>query len=342
MNPQLQANIKATSNSNQTIGVPNKNAFYQQVGAAKASGMNNEQVANMFANNPFGVSFQELLGAPESARTTSYTAPKADPYAKWGGRAGLNEAKNNIFSNFNAGADKAAFDYGTSVEDTVRGLRDNQNAINLRGAQNELAKMQGRQGVLGMVNRGVNSVGVMMGNRNAGDSSAAQTLAQVYGQMGNQEMNKIGNQYAMQNEELGRLQATQDEDMATKTARLRQSKDIAVNDLVNKARASLAALNAEMASAAVPDRIALEQESARIKNELLGKLQQFDSQLASAPSNIRADSSEAKMAAAQRMATAGTELSNPFEFDQIGSQMQSGPFSGNLPLFTYPRNKQRG
>lgn len=277
--------------------------------------------------------------APKQAST--YSAPKVNPYAKWGDQAGLNASKQNIFDSFNVGADKAAYDYGTSVEDTIRGLRDNQNALNLRGAQNELAKMQGRQGVLGMVSRGVNSTGTMLGNRNAADSSAAQTLAQVYGQMGSQEMNKISNQYAMQNEELGRLQATQDEDMATKTARLRQSKDIAVNDLVNKARASLAALNAEMVSAAVPDRIALEQESARIKNELLGRLQQYDSQLASAPSNIRADSSEAKMAAAQRMATAGTELANPFQFDQIGTQAQTGPFSGNLPLFTYPRNKQR-
>ena len=130
--------------------------------------------------------------------------------------------------------------------------------------------------------------------------------------------------------------------MATKTARLRQSKDIMVNDLVNKARASLAALNAEMASAAVPDRIALEQESARIKNELLGRLQQFDSQLASAPSNYRASSPEARMAEAQRMAAQGQEAANPFDFNQVDTQMQSGPFSGNLPLFTYPRNKQRG
>lgn len=280
---------------------------------------------------------------PKATATASATsAPKANPYAKWGSLAGLNEAKQNIFDNFNVGADKTAFDYGSSVEDTIRSLRDNQNNLNLRGAQTELAKMQGRQGVLGMVNRGVNSVGTMLGNRNAGDSSAAQTLAQVYGQMGTQELNKIGNQYAMQNEELARLQATQDEDMATKTARLRQSKDIMVNDLVNKARASLAALNAEMASASVPDRIALEQESARIKNELLGRLQQFDSQLASAPSNIRANSQEGRMAEAQRMAAQGQEAANPFDFNQVDTQMQSGPFSGNLPLFTYPRNKQRG
>lgn len=280
--------------------------------------------------------------ATPKATATAASAPKANPYAKWGSLAGLNEAKNNIFSNFNVGADKMAYDYRTGVEDTIRGLRDNQNALNVRGAQNELAKMQGRQGVLGMVSRGVNSVGTMLGNRNAGDSSAAQTLAQVYGQMGTQEMNKIGNQYAMQNEELGRLQATQDENMATKTARLRENKDVLVNELVSKTRASLAALNAEMANASVPDRIALEQESARIKNELLGRLQQFDSQLASAPSNIRANSPEARMAEAQRMAAQGQEAANPFDFNQVDTQMQSGPFSGNLPLFTYPRNKQRG
>lgn len=297
-------------------------------------------IYNTYGRNS-GVSYQEVGGILGEAykQPTQQTSPKADPYAKWGGRAGLNEAKQNIYSNFNAGGDKMAFDYRTGVEDTVRGLRDNQNALNMRGAQNELAKMQGRQGVLGMVNRGINSTGVMMGNRNAGDSSAAQTLANVYGSMGTQEMNKIGNQYAMQNEELARLQSTQDEDMASKTARLRENKDIMVNDLVNKARASLAALNAEMANAAVPDRIALEQESARIKNELLGRLQQFDGQLASAPSNIRANSSEARMAEAQRLAQAGKSADNPFQFQQIDTQAQSGPFSGNLPLFT-DRNRR--
>jgi len=327
--------------------VPNAYGLYTLAQGMVNQGYNVNDVAKQFSNNPYGISYQELAGMKSTAgggggTSQAAAAPKADPYAKWGGRAGLNEAKNNIFSNFNVGADRTAFDYGTKVEDTIRGLRDNQQALNMRGAQTELAKMQGRQGVLGMVNRGINSTGVMMGNRNAGDSSAAQTLANVYGSMGQQEMNKIGNDYALQNEELARLQSTQDENMASQTARLRQSKDVEVNDLVNKARASLAALNAEMGSASVPDRIAIEQESARIKNELLGKLQQYDSMLASAPSNIQANSPEARMAEAQRMAQAGKSAENPFQFNEIGTQMQSGPFSGNLPLFTYPRNKQRG
>ena len=326
--------------------VPNAYGLYTLAQGMVNQGYDTNEVAKQFSNNPYGISYQELAGMKSTAggggTSRAAAAPKADPYAKWGGRAGLNEAKNSIFSNFNVGADKTAYDYRTSVEDTIRALRDNQDAINLKGAQNELGRLQGRQGVLGMVSRGVNSVGTMLGNRNAGDSSAAQTLAGVYGSMGNQEMNKINNQAELVNQDIARLQAAQDEDMATRPARLQQGKDIAVNDLVNKARASLAALNAEMASASVPDRIALEQEATRIKNELLGRLQQFDSMLASAPSNIRADSQEGRMARAQSMAQAGVSAENPFQFDQIDTQMQSGPFSGNLPLFTYPRNKQRG
>lgn len=273
---------------------------------------------------------------------STYSAPKADPYAKWGGRAGLDQARNNLMEGLNNSANQSAASWRYGAEDTLNALTQNQNNINRMGAQNELARTQGRQGILGMVGRNLRSSGVMLANKNASDSSAAGALANAYGDIGHRELNKVGNQYAMQGEEIGRLQENQNRELTTKTNRLREDKNFQVNDIVNKARTAIGALNADMANASIPDRIAMEQEINRIKNGMLDSLQKLDSDLASAPSNIRADSADARRAEAQRMAGEGMEASNPFEFNQdINTQFQGGPFAGNMPLYTFPRNRQR-
>lgn len=270
------------------------------------------------------------------------SAAKADPYAKWGGRAGLDQARNNLMEGLNNSANQSAASWRYGAEDTLNALTQNQSNINRMGAQNELARTQGRQGILGMVGRNLRSSGVMLANKNASDSSAAGALANAYGDIGHRELNKVGNQYAMQNEEIGRLQENQTRELTTKTNRLREDKNFQVNDIVNKARTAIGALNADMANASIPDRIAMEQEINRIKNGMLDSLQKLDSDLASAPSNIRADSADARRAEAQRMAQEGTSAANPFEFNQdINTQFQGGPFAGNMPLYTFPRNRQR-
>lgn len=273
---------------------------------------------------------------------STYSAPKVDPYAKWGGRAGLDQARNALIEGLNNSANQSAASWRYGAEDTLNALSQNQNNINRMGAQNELARTQGRQGILGMVGRNLRSSGVMLANKNASDSSAAGALANAYGDIGHRELNKVGNQYAMQNEEIGRLQENQTRELTTKTNRLREDKNFQVNDIVNKARTAIGALNADMANASIPDRIAMEQEINRIKNGMLDSLQKLDSDLASAPSNIRADSADARRAEAQRMAQEGTSAANPFEFNQdINTQFQGGPFAGNMPLYTFPRNRQR-
>lgn len=273
---------------------------------------------------------------------STYSAPKVDPYAKWGGRAGLDQARTALIDSLNNAANQSAASWRYGAEDTLNALSQNQNNINRMGAQNELARTQGRQGILGMVGRNLRSSGVMLANKNASDSSAAGALANAYGDIGHRELNKVGNQYAMQNEEIGRLQENQTRELTTKTNRLREDKNFQVNDIVNKARTAIGALNADMANASIPDRIAMEQEINRIKNGMLDSLQKLDSDLASAPSNIRADSADARRAEAQRMAQEGTSAANPFEFNQdINTQFQGGPFAGNMPLYTFPRNRQR-
>jgi len=298
------------------------------------------------AINPYPIQTNTITPAPKTTTQANTggggSAAKADPYAKWGGRAGLDQARNNLMEGLNNSANQSAASWRYGAEDTLNALTEKQNNINRMGAQNELARTQGRQGILGMVGRNLRSSGVMLANKNASDSSAAGALANAYGDIGHRELNKVGNQYAMQGEEIRRLQENQTRDLTTKTNRLREDKNFQVNDIVNKARTAIGALNADMANASIPDRIAMEQEINRIKNGMLDSLQKLDSDLASAPSNIRADSADARRAEAQRMAGEGMEASNPFEFNQdINTQFQGGPFAGNMPLYTFPRNRQR-
>lgn len=288
---------------------------------------------------PFDVS----IGSPGLSAPVQQAAPAVDPYAAWGGRAGLDQARNSIFENFNIGADKTAGDYGAGVRDLVQGYKSGQDTLNRAGAQNDLSKIQGTQNVMGMVNRGIASGRSLLANKNASDSSAAGAIANAYGKIGQGELSKVGNQYALTGEDIARQQQTFDESMTNKYADIARNKENTVNQLVMAAKDQISTLNAQMANASIPDRIALEQEAARLKGELLGKLQKFDGDLASAKSNNTAWDPNARRAEALRLSQAGVAASNPFQFSQEAPlQAQPGPDVGNLPIYTFNRNRQQG
>lgn len=55
-----------------------KDSFYQQVGSAQQSGLSSQQVADKYANNPYGVSYQELLKGGSPGVNTSLDSGFAD------------------------------------------------------------------------------------------------------------------------------------------------------------------------------------------------------------------------------------------------------------------------
>lgn len=322
--------------------------------------------ADMFANNKGGVSYQELLGRAQGVLGNNNINPAkggdinkynaqygatanvggggapVDPYAALGGRAAVDASKASIYNNFNIGADKTALQYGQGVRDLVQGYQTNQDNLNREGSQNDLAKIQGTQGVLGMVNRGIASGRSQLANKNASDSSAAGAIANAYGKVGQGELSKVNNQYALTGEDIGRKQATLEQQMTNQFNDVRANKEVTVNEMVNKTKDAISALNAQLASASIPDKIAIEQETVRLKNELLGRLQQYDQQLATAQTTIKSNTPEARRAEALRMSQAGVSAANPFQFtEEAPIQAQAGPSVGNLPLYTYNRNKQR-
>lgn len=286
----------------------------------------------------------------------TYTAPPPDPYAQWtqyGGGTG-EQNFNNLVSGFNTqlgGITSTAGNSATnlqgglnqSVLDTLRDYGRSQAGINKLNVQNESSKIQGGRDIMGMVGRGIKSGGVMLANRNAGNSSAAEAIANAYGQIGQRQLSSVNNQYLMNAEDVGLKQKYLKEDMAAAPGTFHEGIMQNVNSIVSAAQNSLYTLDAQMASASMPDRIAIEQEKEKIKQDALSKLSQYDTQLTTGLGKIAPTTTGANRTTANTQLTAGQADPNLFKYStQTPSQFQNtGPFASELPIFTYPYNKTK-
>lgn len=254
---------------------------------------------------------------------------------------GFNTQKQNIYGSAQDAARNAGIGYKGSILDFVDSLRTGQQQIDNRGINNELAKQRGTSSVLDMVGRGIRSGGVMLANRNASDSSAAGALSRAYGDIGRRNLSQVGNEYELENREIGLMQGNLDAQRASGMRKLSDSKEQIVGNIVQEARNALAQLDASMANASLPERIAIENEKEAIRQQVLGELSQFDQMLASETDNIRPMEGNARIAEATRLNTAGAAPSNMFNFDsEVPAQFQNtGPFASELPIFTY-RNRR--
>lgn len=276
-------------------------------------------------------------------------ASTTDPYARFGGQAryntltsGFDAQKQNIFGTAREGAQNQALGRQSSILDYIQGLQSGQRAIDERGVQNELALRQGRGSVLDMVGRGVRQGGTMLAQKNATDSSAAEGLARAYGDMGQRQMSTLGNQYELENRDIGLQQAEFDQQRATGLRKFDENKVQAVNSIVADAQSRLAQLDAAMVDADMPTRIQMEQEKNAIKQEAMGILSQFDQQLSQGAAGVQATGVDDRRRTAADLATRGVAAANPFDFTASApAQFQnSGPFASELPLFMLPRQRQ--
>lgn len=277
-----------------------------------------------------------------NASSTTSTAP-SNPWASFGGGydAYMNQ-KNNIYGSARDAANTAAPGFQGSILDFITQGQTTQRNINERGNQAELAKRQGRTSILDMVGRGVRSLGSMLAGRNAADSSAMMQGAKAYGDFGMRQMNDIGNQYAQENRQIGFAQDDLANQLASGQRRFGEDKNRMISGIVSNARNELAKLDAALAEADAPTRIAIEQEKAAIEAEVRGILSQFDPTLQQGVAGITPTSLEQRQAQAAQMAQAGQGATNPFEFtNQVPAAFQgTSQFAGGLPLFTLPRRRE--
>lgn len=279
---------------------------------------------------------------------TSQTAPS--PYSTYqqGLMNNFDPQKANIFSSANDAATNAGQNLGygnNGIMSFINGLRDSQQGIDNKGVQNELAKIQGGRSILDMVGRGIKSGGVMLGNRNAGDSSGAEAIARAYGDAGRRQMSQVGNQYALGQNDIAQQQTSLDRkrnDYVNGPGGYQLSKANIVSGIVDAARNSLAQLDAQMAQASLPQRIAIEQEKENIRTQVMGHLTQYDQLLADQNQQINPMSHDASQQKAFGLASAGAAPESAFNFSsQTPTQWQgTGPFASDLPIFTYGQKKQ--
>lgn len=256
-------------------------------------------------------------------------------------RSNFNTKKQGIFDSINQWGDNTAARYGLDVRDFGNKLKSGQDALNLRGANNEAGRIQGTAGILGMIGRGVRSAGTYLGGRNAGRSSAAGEIARAYGDVGRRQMSSVGNQYAAAEAQRGVDQTTFDNEANLGVDRFKQQMDEQINAQVASAQSALTDLDVQMQNASLPDRIAIDQEKNRIKSELIAKLQTFDQQARDARANARATDVNQNRGTAQSNLAQGQAPADMFSFtDQAPMQLQnSGPSASGLPIFT--NNKRR-
>lgn len=270
------------------------------------------------------------------------TQAPVDPFAAYGGRAAydskvgsINAQRQGLFGSVNDAIGGAANSYKSSILDYLDSLRAGQRTIDAQGVQNELAKKQGTQNILGMVGRGIRSGGVILNNKNASSSSATKAIADAYGQLGREQLSNVGNQYEQGQNAINEQQMSFQDQQAQGLRHLDENKQNVINNIVTQARTQLANLDSSIAGASLPDRINVEAEKEKIRQQALTALQQYDAQLSQGVSGVTPTSQQARMGQAATLANAGTAPENAFDFTtQLPAQFQNGPFSSTLPLFS--------
>lgn len=328
-------------------------------GASKAAQKSNRPpTATQRANN-FAKSFNSRTAGsnkraaslqPLSLASSGGSSAAPDPYAQWGGQDaynalldGFHKQKSGIYSTARDAASNFGLGYHDNILDFIHGIQSAQDTINSKGARNELAKIQGTQGVLGMVGRGIKSGGVLLAGKNAGNSSAAGAIANAYGDIGRRELSDVGNQYANANEDLRLQQGETDYQREAGARKLQTSKTQTINQIVAEARDKFAQLDAAMADKSLPERIAIDQEKEAVRQEVLAQLQAYDQELTNGLSGIKATSTDERRTKANELATAGTDLGkDAFAYTtEAPAQFQStGPFASELPVFSTKTRKE--
>lgn len=265
---------------------------------------------------------------------------QADAQAKANARNNFLSGRDALYSSLNMAGDNKAREYQSSIDHWLNQDKASQEAINAKAVNAEMARNQGVQGIRSMVGNGIKSAGVMLANKNAGSSSAAGALANAYGQLGQRQMQQVGNQYGIAENQIGLEQGVLQDSRTLQKKDYENYKLNTVNDIITEARKNMLALNADAANASLPDQIAIEQEVERIRSEAMGKLQAFDAQL---NNTAQATGREANLTKANELAQKGMGGDNPFQFttQNYDPQFQyQGPAGGALPIYTY-NNKNK-
>ncbi len=303
-----------------------------------------------YSNEYLGPYSNEYFQPADTTNTSGPTKAELDAAAAEAAEAARIDTLRSQFNAQKQGAfdsaDQWLTNYGTDLNrgiiESVRGLGQKQQGIDRFFTDNEAKKMQGTTGILGMIGRGVKSAGTYLGGRNAGSSSAAGEIAKAYGDVGRRQMSVVGNQYAAGNEQGMIDQGNLDWEKENYSAKFKEQMDREINTKTLELKGELERLNAAMAEASLPDRIAIEQEIATKKNQFIASLQQYDNNVKSGVAGVKGQTTDQYRTKANENLAAGQAPADMFSFtDQVPMQLQnSGPSASGLPIYTNPTKKQ--
>ena len=253
-------------------------------------------------------------------------------------RDSFNQGRNVYTDSINQRVGNESQGYQRSVQDWATGVTQKQQGIDTAGINADMAKTQGMRGIMDMVGNGIQSAGVMLGNRNAGSSSAAGAIANAYGKLGSKQASSVGNQYAQAQNQIGLEQANLEAAKALQVSRFGEDKINIVNNIINDAQKQIAALNEAAAGASISDRMDIEAEKTRLRDTANAQLKAYDSEMSKAKG---AQTDDQRRNEAQRLLALGTAPTTQFNYStEAPAQFQNtGPYASSMPLYTYNRNK---
>lgn len=224
----------------------------------------------------------------------------------------------------------------SSILDWLDSRKQAQNTIDANSVQYALAKAQGLQDINDMVSNGIQSGGITLANNNAGSSSATDAIARAYAILARQQASKVGNQFA---QNMNTNDTAQNNLLSADTTELRhlgESKEDAINTIVNNARNSLASLNSNAQYSGLTDRVDIEARAAQIRQQAIDALSSLDAQLASGISSNGAMSKSDVNQKAAALLAAGVAPTTSYDYttDVPTTLQNTGQFASSLPIFT--------
>lgn len=272
-------------------------------------------------------------------------APATDPQAaakaaaQSAARESFGIGKSNIYSSATTGADAWKSGQRNNILDFIDSLRSGQSGIDNQRINNEVNRQRGTSDVLGMVSRGLQSGGVMLANRNASNSSAAEAIARAYGELGQRQQSGVNNQFSMGERGIDQAQQAFDTQRQSGLRRFATDKVSKIDEIVGNAQNAFVELNQQAANADITDRVAIEQEKENIRNQVLSQLAELD-QVLGGQESIQAAGRDQIRSQATGLNQSGAATPDQFTYDsQAPLMQQSGPSLGMLPLYS---NRRRG
>ena len=256
-------------------------------------------------------------------------APAPDPYERWGGYAGYQKAVNDYNSTKNLTYGSITDAIGdtvtgtkSSVLDFLTGYGEQQKGIDKSAMRSELTRETKRLGILDYIGQGLRNGQVTLNNANASSSSAAEQIAKAYSRQGQKQMVAANTGYNLEQEDISDAQDALAVSLETFKRKYGEDKGMAANKIVQTAVSALSSLDQMAASSGVGDRINVEAEKARIRNQALAELGAIDAILNEGVAKVKPSTREANRGEAFKLMNSGYVPEN-----DLG-------FNSTLPIYT--------